>query len=240
MLAERLISSELYVEGPTPARYWGDQWMRVAEKVLKGLNHAFTNRLTAVEATATLLTAEGKADSALGGALGAEVKRLHDLLQLYRCLTAETFAAPEPIRLQDMFAVVLRLHEHHSDLQRIVCTVRGDVDTEPVLVRYSALLRSLLVLLESVAGSTLRAGAGREVSVWFGNAGDEVMVRFSGAAPPDQLLFSGEGSLLNAVRASLAHAQGRVEGVIKRHGSAADLEYELRLPRLTQTQSQRQ
>lgn len=234
MLAEKLTSSELYVEGPTPARYWGDQWLRVAEKVLKGLNHSFTNRLTAVEATTALLDSKEHADKTLAEALGAEARRLHDLLQLYRSLTSEALASPEPIRLQDIFPVVLRLHEHHVDLQRIACTVRGDTETEPVLARYSALLRSLLVLVESVAGNTLRAGGSREVSVWFGNVADEVVIRFVGAAPPDQLLFSGEGSLLHAVRASLAHAKGRVDGVIRRRGAVAELEYELRLPRLTQ------
>ena len=52
------------------------------------------------------------------------------------------------------------------------------------------------------------------------------------AAPRDQLLFSGEGSLLHAVRSALAHASGTVEGVIHRGPEVGRIEYELRLPNL--------
>jgi hypothetical protein len=102
-----------------------------------------------------------------------------------------------------------------------------------VLVRHGALFRCLLVLLESVAGNTLRAGATSDIHIGFGTEADEVVVRLRGAASRDQLLFSGEGSLLHAVRAALAHARATVDGAIHRHAATGEIEYEVRLPNLT-------
>jgi hypothetical protein len=235
MYSERLTSNDLFVEGPTPARYWGDQWLRVSEKVLKGLNHQFTNRVMGLEAIAGVLDPDARADDDLLGSMTAEVGRLHDLLYLYRCLTSEPLAPPEAIRLQDVLPLVLQLHEHHADLRHIRCRVSGDQDTEPVLVRHGALLRSVLVLLESVAGNALRAGGQHEIVMSFGSERDDVFIRMSGAAPIDQLLFSGEGSLLHATRAALSHARGTVDGAVQRETGSSRIEYEVRLPSLTAT-----
>ena len=38
MESDRLLAGDLFGEGPTPSRYWGDHWLRVSEKLLKGLN----------------------------------------------------------------------------------------------------------------------------------------------------------------------------------------------------------
>jgi hypothetical protein len=238
MFSERLTSNDLFVEGPTPARYWGDQWLRVSEKVLKGLNHQFTNRVMGLEAIAGVLDPDSNAEDDLLGSMTAEVGRLHDLLFLYRSLTSEPLAPPEAIRLQDVLPLVLQLHEHHADLRHVRCRMAGDLDTEPVLVRHGALLRTVLVLLESVAGNALRAGSEHGIAMSFGGERDEVFVRMSGAAPGDQLLFSGEGSLLHATRAALSHARGTVEGVVQRDNGGTRIEYEVRLPSLTATRQQ--
>jgi hypothetical protein len=59
-----------------------------------------------------------------------------------------------------------------------------------------------------------------------------VYLRLRGEAPSGQLLFSGEGSLLHAVRAALAHAQATADGAILRSETGDQIEYELRLPPL--------
>lgn len=233
MLTERLISSELHVEGPTPARYWGDQWLRVAEKILKGLNHELSDRVASLDASTGQLAPEQPVAAAVVEVVRDDVTLLHHLLALYRSLTTEAIAAPEPTRLQDVVPLVVRLHEHHGDLRVVQCQVRADPDTEPVLVRQAAFTRCVLVLLASVAGNTLRSGAPRLVTMEFGTEGPEVVMRFMGSAPRDQLLFSGEGSLLHAVRAALAHAGGTVEGAVRRTGEHGHLMYEMRLPALS-------
>jgi hypothetical protein len=232
MLTDRLITSELHVEGPTPARYWGDQWLRVSEKLLKGLNHELSNRVASLDATVGLFEPDQTIDAEFVKAVSGDVARLHGLLNLYRSLTSEALTTPEPTRLQDVVPLALRLHEHHPDLHVIQCSASGRPDTEPVLVRQAAFMRCLLVLLASAAGNTLRSGAPRAMTLTYGPDAHDVVLRFEGAAPRDQLLFSGEGSLLHAVRSALAHASGSVEGTIHRGSEPARLVYELRLPDL--------
>ncbi|HEX7124114.1 MAG TPA: hypothetical protein VF178_17180 [Gemmatimonadaceae bacterium] len=230
MITERVISNELHVEGPTPARYWGDQWLRVAEKILKGLNNALGDRAASLEATAGLLDPGQPVEPDVVETVRGEAVLLRQLVELYHSLTAETVTMPEPTRFQDVLPLVVRLHEHHGDLRSVQCHVRGVPDTSPVLVRQAAFTRCILVLLASAAGNTLRSGAPRLVTLEYGDEGEEVVIRLFGAAPKDQLLFSGEGSLLHAVRAALAHAGASVEGSIRRGPDFGLLTYEVRLP----------
>lgn len=230
MLTERLISSELYVEGPTPARYWGDQWLRVAEKLLKGLNQELGNRVASLDVTVGSFEPDQTIDAEFVQAVSSDVARLHSLLTLYRSLTSEALLPAEPTRLQDVVPLAMRLHEHHPDLRVIYCRAAGDPDTAPVLVRQAAFMRCLLVLIASVAGNTLRSGAPRAMAIAYAPEGREIVLRFEGCAPRDQLLFSGEGSLLHAVRAALVHAGVSVDGVIHRDEEYARIEYELRFP----------
>src|SRR5574338_536095 len=104
------------VPSPTPARVWGDQWLRVNEKVLKGLNHQLTNRLAALEAVSQLFEPGEATDAQLVEALAREVERVGTLLRLYRLLPAEPTALPETVRVQDIVPAVLELHTHHADL----------------------------------------------------------------------------------------------------------------------------
>jgi hypothetical protein len=236
MQFERLISSDLYVEGPTPARYWGDQWLRVAEKLLKGLNNQFTDQVASIDATVASLSQGSATTQAVAHRMQGEVGRLNELLILYRSITAEPVAAPEPTRFQDILGQAVRLHQHHVDLRHIPCQISGTDDMEPVLVRPSALLRCMLVLLGSVAGNVLRSGRESTVLLEYGTDDGDVCLRMSGAAPNGQLLFSGEGSLLHAVRAALAHAHAAADGSIIRGGDD-QIEYYLRMPSLSKMRS---
>lgn len=230
MLTDRLIGSELYVEGPTPARYWGDQWLRVSEKLLKGLNQELGDRVASLDAAVGSFEPNQTIDAEFVKAVSSDVARLHSLLTLYRSLTTEALLPAESTRLQDVVPLAMRLHEHHPDLRVIYCRAAGDPDTGSVLVRQAAFMRCLLVLIASVAGNTLRSGAPRAMAIAYAPEGGEIVLRFEGAAPRDQLLFSGEGSLLHAVRAALAHAGATVEGVIHRSDEYGRIEYELRFP----------
>lgn len=221
-------------EGPTPARVWGDQWLRVSEKVLKGLNHKLTNRVAGLEAVVSVFEPEDHADPELVRALSAEVMRLHELLELYRLMPAEPFANPEPCRLQDVIPQMLKLHLHHSDLKEIPCELEYDANAQPILVRQSALLRCLLVLLESGAGNALRSGVNEPLRLRYSQRGQHVIIEFEAPAPSGQLLFSGEGSLLHAVRSALGHAHGVVDAAATRADGYDIIRYELCLPTLSE------
>ncbi|MFN8581257.1 MAG: hypothetical protein U0163_09815 [Gemmatimonadaceae bacterium] len=207
----RFDNGDFPFEGPTPARVWGDQWLRVSEKVLKGLNHKLTNRVAALEAVVAIAEPNGAPDPELIAALAKETAELHQLLRLFRLMPAEPFAEPEPSRLQDIVPSVLALHRHHADLKEIPFELHADEYAHPILVRQSALLRCLLVLLEAAAG---RAALGDD-SCPRGHeqVQNDVVITIEGPAPPAQLIFSGEGSLLHAVRSALAHAHGAVDAI---------------------------
>ncbi len=225
-------SPDPQTEGPTPARFWGDQWLRVSEKVLKGLNHQLTNRVAGLEAVVGVLQDDEPVEPQMVAALAKEVSRLHHLLQLFRCMPAEPFAGAEPVRLQDIVPMVLELHGHHADLRVIDVEVAGDAETLPLLVRPSALLRCLLVVLESGAGNALRSGASGGLTLSY--AGDSAWVRvvFEAPQPEGQSIFTGEGSLVHAVASALSHAFAQVGATVVGSETGERIRYELRLPTL--------
>ena len=218
---------------PTPARVWGDQWLRVSEKVLKGLNHQLSNRVASIEAVTSLLEPGDGADTKLTAALLAEVERLSTLVPLYRLLPAEPRADPEPVRLQDVLPHVLDLHLYHSDLRGVACELAPGCDADPVLVRPSALMRSLLVLLESAAGNIYRSGEPGVIRLAFGGDAERSRLTLEAPFPAGQEVFTGVGSLVHAVRDALAHADAVVEASREVHDGAATLRYELVLPTLS-------
>lgn len=226
---------ELQTEGPTPARVWGDQWLRVSEKVLKGLNHQLTNRVASLEALVAIIDDdEEPVDRQMFKSLTDEVSRLTHLLHLYRLMPAEPFVTTEPVRIQDLIPQVMELHAHHADLRGIPIEISASGDVQPVLVRPSAMMRCLLVLLESAAGNALRSGCEAKLELTYRGDGKIVHVRFEAPAPPGQLLFTGDGSLLHAVQSALAHAHGHA-AVEVFPGSPCDrIRYDVTLPTLTE------
>jgi hypothetical protein len=165
-------------------------------------------------------------------ALAQEVSRLSHLLQLFRCMPAEPFAGAEPVRMQDIVPQVLELHGHHSDLRGISVEVDADAETLPVLVRPSALLRCLLVVLEAAAGNALRSGSGGPLLMGFTGDATWVRVRLEAPQPSGQAIFTGEGSLVHAVRTALVHAFAEVEVSSVNTAAGERIRYELRLPTL--------
>lgn len=225
-------SGQEQTEGPTPARVWGDQWLRVSEKVLKGLNHQLTNRVASLEAVVGILDDDQPFDPQVLRALAGEVSRLNHLLQLFRCMPAEPFVGAEPVRLQDIVPQVLELHGHHADLRNIPVVVDADCDTLPLLVRPSALLRCLLVALESGAGNSLRAGKHEGLHLTYHGDAARVRIVVEAPQPVGQALFAGEGSIVHAVRNALAHAFAQVNATVISTAEGERIRYELRLPSL--------
>lgn len=225
---------------PTPARVWGDQWLRVNEKVLKGLNHQLTNRLAALEAITQLFDPADGSDPQLMQTLSREVERVGTLLRLYRMLPAEPTALPEAVRVQDIIPAVLELHTYHADLRGVACLMGEASDPEPVCVRPSALLRSLLVLLESAAGHTSRTGSGLPIILGYAGSPTVVTISIEAPSPNAEGLFAGSGSLIDAVRSALAHAGGTVFAGRESRDGLPILVYRLTLPTLGESRKRDQ
>jgi hypothetical protein len=222
------------VPSPTPARVWGDQWLRVNEKVLKGLNHQLTNRLAALEAVSQLFEPGETTDPQLLQTLAKEVDRVGTLLRLYRTLPAEPTALSETVRVQDIIPSVLELHTYHADLRGVACLLGETSDAEPVCVRPSALLRSLLVLLESAAGHTSRTGSGLPIVLAYHGTSTEVTITIEAPSPNTDGLFAGSGSLIDAVRSALAHAGGTILAARDSREGMPLIKYHLTLPTVTE------
>jgi len=223
------------VPSPTPARVWGDQWLRVNEKVLKGLNHQLTNRLAALEAITHLFDPGETTDPQLLHTLAHEVERVGTLLRLYRLLPAEPTVLPEAVRVQDIIPHVLELHTHHADLRGVTCLLGEASDPDPVCVRPSALLRSLLVLLESAAGHTSRAGSGLPIVLAYSGTPTTVTISIEAPSPNADGLFAGSGSLIDAVRSALAHAGGTIHAGHASRDGLPSITYRITLPTLAES-----
>jgi hypothetical protein len=206
----------------------------VSEKVLKGLNHQLTNRIASLEAVVGIFQDGEPFEPEIIAALAQEVSRLNHLLQLFRCMPAEPFAGAEPVRLQDIVPQVLELHGHHADLRGIAVEVDADFETHPLLVRPSALLRCLLVVLESGAGNALRSGGEGALRFTYTGDASSVRVTFEAPQPAGQPVFTGQGSLVHAVRSALAHAFAEVGVTVVTGERGERIRYELRLPTLAE------
>ena len=226
------------VPSPTPARVWGDQWLRVNEKVLKGLNHQLTNRLAALDAVTQLVEPGEVADEQLVQTLAREVERLGTLLRLYRLLPAEPTALSEAVRIQDIVPSVLELHTYHADLKAVACLLGDGNDAGPVSVRPSALLRSLLVLLESAAGHSSRTGSGLPIVLACHGTPTDVTITIEAPSPNSDGLFDGSGSVIDAVRSALAHAGGTVVATRDSREGLPLITYRLTLPTLAESRRQ--
>jgi hypothetical protein len=226
----------LEAPSPTPARVWGDQWLRVNEKVMKGLNHQLTNRVASLEALTHLFEPGEPTDPQLSELLTREVERVSTLLRLYRMMPAEPTALPEAVRVQDIIPCVLELHTYHADLRGVPCLLgEAASDTDPICVRPSALLRSLLVLLESAAGHSFRTGNGLAIVLSYHGTPTVVTITIEAPSPNDSGLFAGSGSLIDAVRSALAHAGGTVFAGHDSRGGLPLIMYRLTLPTLSET-----
>jgi hypothetical protein len=222
------------VPSPTPARVWGDQWLRVNEKVLKGLNHQLTNRLAALDALTQMFEPGEVTDPGLVETMAREVDRVGTLLRLYRLLPAEPSALPEAVRVQDIVPHVLELHTYHADLRGVPCLLGEASDPEPVCVRPSALLRSLLVLLESAAGHTSRTGSGLPIVLSYAGTPTTVTISVEAPSPESDGLFAGSGSVIDAVRSALSHAGGTVHANREAREERPLLRYRITLPTLSE------
>jgi hypothetical protein len=130
---------------------------------------------------------------------------------------------------------VLQLHCHHADLKEIGFELHEDKEACPILVRQSALLRCLLVVLEAAAGNALRSGTEHPLQISYLQQITDVVISIAGPATPSQLIFSDEGSLIHAVHTALAHAHGSVEGHATRMDGYDRLRYDIRLPTLAES-----
>ncbi|MBI1809690.1 MAG: hypothetical protein HYR75_07315 [Gemmatimonadetes bacterium] len=126
-----------------------EAWMSAAGNVLRGLNHGFSNRLSALGAVAAGLGSPDEAS--MGEQVDGEIGRLEGLLRLYRLLPMAGALPAEPAQVSDAMDDAVGLFRHHYALRDVACTVEGDPMTPPVLVNLTVLTQAVLLLLCAAA-----------------------------------------------------------------------------------------
>jgi hypothetical protein len=201
-------------------------WLVVSDALLRGLNHALSNRAATVGAVSGVLDATEPPSAAIVDVLRDEAARLDELLQLARLLPGQR-GGPEPVHLPDVVPAAVALHGYHFDLRDTPCLLEGEATVMPVLADPTALTHALLLLL-TVA--KLAAAGG---TVALRHDGDDERVTLTvDALPPDEATASvpaEEEAMLTAARTLLAASDATVEHRALAHGAR----YALTLPTLT-------
>jgi len=142
------------IEAGTPsetpsATLAAEAWMSAAGNVLRGLNHAFSNRLSALGAVAAGLGMGH--ESPVTEQVDVEVTRLEQLLRLYRMLPLAGTLPPEPAQVSDAIDDAAVLYAHHFALRDVPCQVEGDPLTPPVLLNLTVLTQAVVLLICAAA-----------------------------------------------------------------------------------------
>jgi hypothetical protein len=159
---------------PGPSAFAPSDWLPVQEGLLRGLNHALSNRLASLGALSMLLDGAGALDATMRESLASDVQRLEGLLELYRAMPAGPGPLRRPGRVRDAVLRAAELLGHHPDHRDVVVTVDEEpADAEPVRLLAPDPLRAGLCLLMAV----VRTPGAPEVTVGFHAGHGEVEVR---------------------------------------------------------------
>lgn len=155
-------------DGPPEGATGAEAWLLVCDALMRGLNHALSNRVATVSAVVSVIVpdAEG-ADAEMFKALLAEVRRLEKMLRLLRLVPSTPHPATDAVRAAEILAHVVEAHEHHPDLREVPCTLECGTGLPAVPIRESALAHAALALITAAKQVVCDHGGG-EVRVRCG------------------------------------------------------------------------
>ena len=184
-----------------------EAWLHTMNPVLRGLNHEFSNLLTALGGVS--LGPDGEdADDAGRSRLDEEIERLDGLLRLYRLLPFAARAGGEPVLLADIIPDAVLLLKHHLELRDVPCDVEGVADLLPVVVHPTALTQAVLLCLCAAARKLPASNASAGIRVRCGGDKEWAHVVAETTAPTDDAVEEGEPAEFVALRWLLRGAEG--------------------------------
>jgi signal transduction histidine kinase len=158
------------------SRAYAEAWSSVSEALVRGMAHALSNRIATIGTIAELLRVSAEDPAAMSEMLGIETRRLEELLEQMRELSARQSGRMEATRLSDAVAGAMAMHSFHPERRSIAVTVEPGDESRPVLGDAIRLQRELLLLLDAATHAAL-AHASRAVRVRFGLQGRVGVVR---------------------------------------------------------------
>lgn len=196
-------------------------WLTIHDDLLRGLAHAFSNRVATVVAIAAHLDPSRAPDERLLHGLRSDVDRLEELLKCLRQLPRRGEGDPEPMLPLDGVTAALALFAHHPAYGSMRCTVGSAEGVPPVRADPLALQHALCVALVSAC----RAGGDvAGVAVALSTDGEVVRIAVSAEGGHGEGEAAALAQDVSAVDWLLAGSHGR--------GSAAPLGCTLELPTL--------
>lgn len=183
------------------------RWLSVHDDLLRGLAHAFSNRVATVSAIAALFDSSRVPDERVLAGLRADADRLDGLLEQLRQLPRRDEADLEPMMPGDSVRAALGLFEHHPDYRDVRCTVVVADDVQPVRADPASLQHALCVALVAAC----RVGAGPDGA---GPAGVRVALSTEGEAV--RIEVSTDGSTGEGDAAALALDAGAISWLLAR------------------------
>ncbi len=154
-------------------------WLPLQDGLLRGLNHALSNRLSSLGAVAMLVEGSERLDARLQAAFASDVEKFGDLLNLYRLLPAEPAPRRDAVHLADALARAKALLEHHPDCRNIAFEIAPEAkDADPVTLSGRDGVRAAVALLLGAA-----RGAGGNGAVIASVRTDDGMVVATARSP---------------------------------------------------------
>ncbi|MBK5186835.1 MAG: HAMP domain-containing histidine kinase [Gemmatimonadaceae bacterium] len=157
-------------------RSYAEAWSVVSESLVRGLAHALSNRIATIGTIAELLRVGGDDPTAMSEMLAVETRRLEDLLEQMRVLSARHSGRLEAMRLSDAVAGAMAMHGYHPERRAIAVTIEPGDESRPVLGDALRLQREIVLLLDAATHAAL-SHASRAVRVRFGLHGRVGVVR---------------------------------------------------------------
>lgn len=152
----------------------GAGWEETRDAVLRGLNHAMSNRVASLSGLTRILVPAGGGDPGpVVAALQAEVDRLEQLFHLYTLLPVGTGGYLEPLELPALLRAVAALHELRSDLADARCEVTAHPDTRPIRAHRARVAHACLAVL----GLAASRAPGAPLAIGCASEGEESVVR---------------------------------------------------------------
>lgn len=157
------------------------RWLSVHDDLLRGLAHAFSNRVATVAAIAALFDPSRVPDERVLTGLRMDADRLDGLLEQLRQLPRRADADLEPMMPGDSVRAALALFDHHPEYRDIECRAIVADDVQPVRADPLALQHALCVALTAACRvATGSDGTARaHVRIALSTEGDVVRIEVS-------------------------------------------------------------
>jgi hypothetical protein len=176
------------------------EWTALFEELLRGLVHAMNNRVTALSAFAELAAMDG--ESVETAVLRQEITRLHMVTALVGVM-ATRGTDTEALELRGVLEQALTIHSHHPRMRAAACTIAQTGLMLPVRVPRWALLRLLLLMVDTAKRAGETAGV---TAVEARLAGDEATLTVQVASVEGLALDA--AALATICGGTLRHAAG--------------------------------